>query len=738
MQNSQPATDEKIACLADQILTQTRERFHRHCIILSGSQPWCHSSVRAIIRHKQINHCLVVANSPLQINHIEQLEISAATQCLGHEFEHAIIDFHDGIDPNALGAISGTVSGGGLMILLFPPLSDLENFKDPEKQRMAIWPHRAQDVGTRFLQRMRNIILDSNYVSLIQENRPLPRNVAVENVTDMSGYLKNDICRTKDQQQVVEAIEHVAHGHRRRPLVITANRGRGKSAALGIAAARLLQQGTPRIIVTGPRLSATAMVFKHAQNLLQSAHSMPGNITLETGCLEFIAPDVLCGEKPPCSLLLIDEAAAIPATILQQLLQHYARIAFATTTYGYEGTGRGFAVKFQDTLNRTTPGWQALQMNTPIRWAPDDPVENFVFRCLCLEAAVVETKFTIDKDTINITKLDRDTLIGNESLLSAIFGLLVLAHYQTQPRDLRYLLDAIGLDIFIAKHNDNVIGTAVLEREGELSAVTAVEVYRNERRVMGHLLPQTLESFAGIQHASQARYARIVRIAVHPDCRRQGIGQRLLQAIDADASQQQVDIIGSTFGASSELLSFWQCAGYSPVHVGLKHNTSTGTNAITYLKPVSVQGGDIYQAAMYRFASRLTFQLGEAYQDLSCDIVAEIFKQIAGKTKLQLIKAEWDDITSFATASRGYEINALSIYKLIAYLFETGQIDNVCNIDEQCLLIKKVLQRQPWQTLIVDMNLKGRKEATRYLRQTLAKIINNSSFITKIQPSEIQ
>lgn len=733
MQESQSANDETIARVAGNILARIRKSFHRHCIILSGSQPWCHTSAREIVQHNQMNHILIVADTPVLINDSEQIALADATQFLGREFKHAIMDCHDGIDPNALGAISGTLSGGGLLILLLPSLTELTHFADPEKQRMAIWPHRAEDVSTRFLQRLKKIIFNTDNITRIEEHRAFPQAVKVANIADLSGYLENDTCRTRDQQQAVQAIEHVVHGHRRRPLVITANRGRGKSAALGIAAAGLLRQGVQRIIVTGPRLSATSMVFKHAQDLLQSAQHSPGSISVDTGCLEYLAPDVLCQEKPPCNLLLIDEAAAIPATMLQQLLQHYARIVFATTTYGYEGTGRGFAVKFQETLNRKTPGWQSITMDLPIRWAPDDPLEEFVFRCLCLDATVTDTTRSVDAGQVEIIKLDRDTLIDDEPLLSAIFGLLVLAHYQTQPRDLRYLLDAIGLDIFVATFNSGLIGTAVVEQEGELDAATATAVYCNERRVIGHLLPQTLESFTGIQHASQARYARIVRIAVHPQCRRQGVGQKLLQAIEAGAGDQQLDIIGSTFGASSDLLSFWQQAGFSPVHIGLKHNTSTGTHAITYVKSLSTRGQEICSTARKRFMSRLSFQLGEAYQNVGWDIVRDIYQHTARERKLQLTRDEWQDITSFANTLRGYEINAQPIYKLIVQLFESGDAVDICNINEQCLLITKVLQRQPWQALTAELNLSGKKDAIQYLRDTITKIINASSVTDNIK-----
>ncbi|MCI0507009.1 MAG: GNAT family N-acetyltransferase [Gammaproteobacteria bacterium] len=727
MENPKHATETNIALLVKNLLEKSRMRFHRHCVILAGAQPWCHASLKKIAEHNALNNLLAAATTPLDISNSRQINPSDAPHYLGHEYEHAVIDFFDGIDPNALGSLSGSISGGGLLILLMPPLETLQDFADPEQQRMAIWPYDAKNVGRRFLQRLKKIIANSGDVTLIQENQPLPDHSATADTADLKGYLQNDVCRTVDQKRAVDAIGHVVRGHRRRPLVITANRGRGKSAALGISAAKLLQQGVKRIIVTGPRLNAAGTVFKHARTLLNDALLASGSIVTSTGCLEYIAPDVLCRETPACNLLLIDEAAAVPVPILHRLLQRYSRIVFATTTYGYEGTGRGFTVKFQETLDRETPGWHALEMELPIRWAPDDPVERFVFQCLLLDATVAETGFAFDAHAITVTKLNRATLIEDENLLSAIFGLLVLAHYQTQPRDLRYLLDAIDLDIFVASCNGVLVGTALVELEGNLDKTIADAVHRNERRVMGHLLPQTLESFAGLRHASQVKYARIVRIAVHPGFRRQGIGHQLLQHIETDAHQRQVDIAGSSFGADSSLLSFWHSAAYFPAHLGLKHNAATGTHAISYIKALSDQGGKFVEAAVAKFNSRFSFMLAEAYQDLECDVAAKIYKTFTQGQNLQLSKDEWNDITSFATAGRGYEINSFPITKLISHLFEQGKIDRLCSFDEQCILMKKVLQRLSWQEIITTLGLKGKRDAIAKLRETLCKLINDES-----------
>ena len=724
--------DRQVTNTITALIKHAKRVFHRQCVVLSGDQDWCHVITDVIFKHHATESILLIGNLRTSLDNVVHAAPKDALRFLGHEFDHAVIDFHEGVDPNVLGAISGTVSGGGLLMLLLPALDDLPDFDDPEKQRMAIWPHQPQDVGRRFLQRLANIIRDASDITLIQQSPQLSINVPQLSERPLGKpYLEHEICRTADQKNVVDAIQHVATGHRRRPLVIIADRGRGKSAALGIASALLMKNGTTKIIITGPRLRATDAAFKHAQQLLEDADSDPGKLTWNHQTLEFVAPDVLCRYSPDCHLLLVDEAAAIPAPLLEQLLDRYARIVFATTTYGYEGTGRGFAVKFQDTLHERTPNWRLLEMNTPVRWAPQDPAEAFVFRSLCLDARVerIESPSTT---TVSFAKLDRDQLLHDEVLLSTIFGLLVLAHYQTQPRDLRYLMDAIGLDIYIVKNGGQLIGTAVVEWEGGLDAATANAVYRNERRVTGHLLPQTIESFVGISNASAARYCRIVRIAIHPDYRRKGIGSKLLQHIEDTISKQQVDIIGSNFGASEDLIRFWQNAGYLPAHVGLKRNASTGSNSVTYIKPLSNNGNTLSQTAVNKFVKQFPLQLAEPYHDLPCDIAQEIFVSFMENNKLQLTQQEWQDIGSFADSLRGYEINRLPIGKLVSHVLCHEKLKQLPGGVDNCLLIAKVLQQKSWQEIVEDFGFQGKQNAIEQLKNCIQLLIRHNSILDTI------
>ena len=186
--NSADIMNSKITRLIDRVLREASDCFHRRCIILSGSPAWCHGKVEEICTANSLVNLLLITNTKTDIRDSKIIAPTEALKFLGHEFEHAVIDFHDGIDPNIMGAISGTVCGGGLLVLLMPPLPMLEDFADPEKQRMTIWPYQEKDVGQRFLQRLHKIITQSDNVTLLQENENQPDQPNIESKTDLADY----------------------------------------------------------------------------------------------------------------------------------------------------------------------------------------------------------------------------------------------------------------------------------------------------------------------------------------------------------------------------------------------------------------------------------------------------------------------------------------------------------------------------------------------------------------------
>jgi tRNA(Met) cytidine acetyltransferase len=176
----------------------------------------------------------------------------------------------------------------------------------------------------------------------------------------------------------VQAI--IGLGRQQRVLVLSSDRGRGKSAAMGMAAAHLMQIRKQRIVLTGPRLDAVGAVLRHAAARLPEAETGARQLSLGEGSLRFLPPDRLVVMAPKADLLLVDEAATIPAPLLTRLLTRFRRVVFATTVHGYEGSGRGFQLRFRRVLDEKAPGWRLLRLREPIRYAADDPLESLGFR----------------------------------------------------------------------------------------------------------------------------------------------------------------------------------------------------------------------------------------------------------------------------------------------------------------------------------------------------------------------
>ena len=691
---------------------------HRRLYVLSGSATWCRTTADRLLAEKGYRQPLWVTTRPPE--HSPAIPAEKLLRRLGSELDALVFDTWTGFDPDAFGAAAGMIRGGGVMLLLTPALTEWPDHADPALQRFTTWPLDYRDIHSRFLQRLVQII---NATDLIQRIGPADALPELPSPPPPLLFEQDVICRTTDQQRAVDAICHVVHGHRRRPLVLTADRGRGKSSALGIAAARLLQQGANRILVTAPGLDAAAAIFQQADRLLPEADSSHGTVQWKDRQICFVAPDQLVRQPQAADLLLVDEAAAIPAPLLETLLRQHARIVFATTIHGYEGTGRGFSIRFRSTLDRLTPDWNALQLSRPIRWAEDDPLEQFTFRALLLNTspAANDTMVGINPEHCELVQLERDYLRDNESLLTELFGLLVLAHYRTRPGDLRNLLDGPALSIHALLYQGHIAATALVVEEGGLDAALANEVWLGRRRVHGHLLAQSLAVHAGFPEAAQQRYARIMRLAVHPAAQRRGLGTRLVTELIRRKADEGIDALGASFGATPELLDFWHRAGFHTVRPGLRREASSGCHALFMLHPLSPQGATLHQRLQNRLQEQLPTLLTDPLRDLAPEITWRLLQNLPPPTAT-LTRQEWRDILSFAFGRRGYQVCMTSIRKLVIAALSDQSLSTALDETDRELLIRCVLQNQAWKTLANRFLFQGRKQGSTALRRAVKRL----------------
>jgi len=716
-------TNGDIARLAFLLRRIAIARNHRLTLLIAGDADW--TAVTAGICLSQVpSEGAWLSDRPLNFDH---QRLAAGTKLLGSELDYLVYDAHSGFDPDAFGAALGALRGGGLLFLLTPPLEHWSSLVDPQAERIAVEPFDAEQVSGRFIARLCGVLTLAPGVTIIRQGDSVPHPPSEILLDTGTAILSEETaCRTPDQLDAVEAIVHTARGRAHRPLIITSDRGRGKTSALGIAAARLLLGGQRRILVTAPRRAAVEPLFRHAAWILPDALVQPNRIDQQGCCLLFLPPDGLIAGQEAADLLFVDEAAGIPAPLLESLLTTFPRLVFATTVHGYEGTGRGFEVRFRRTLQRLAPNHRSIRLSTPIRWAENDPLEALVSCALLLGASPapdVELAQVTPENCIH-EALDRDDLVRDEATLSELFGLLVLAHYQTRPLDLRHLLDGPNIQAHILGYGSMVAATALVAIEGGFAPDLAREVFDGRRRPRGHLLPQTLSAHAGLEEAPLLSYARIVRIAVHPAAMGRGLGRMLLQHILDQALADGLDIAGASFGATTDLLHFWDRCGFSPVHLGTSRNAASGAHAAVVVHPLSASGYALVKRARDRLSRHFPSLLAGPFRDLEPQIAAAMIAAGSmGKNAAAPGLVDWRELVSFAFAQRPFEAAIGPIDILLRHYFALALREGRVDEREASVLIRVVLQHGDWMDTAALVGATGRAQVIQLLRKAIRRLI---------------
>ncbi len=654
----------------------------------------------------------------------QQCSWKQAPKLLGQTIHGLILDVSNDIPADALGQVTGALKGGGLLVLICPK----------ERQYAEASP---------FLKRAMHLM--SDLIVWSPDTKAQPVHIGADNTQgfDTEDLAPHTIFANQDQQLTVEAIQRVHTGHRRRPLVLTADRGRGKSAALGIAAAQLMlaaEEGI-RIIATGPSLKAANTLFEHAQRLAPAeAHCKKGHITFSSNSgsgikkseLLFMAPDELAQNPQQAGLVLVDEAATLPAPLLTRLLKQQSRIVFASTIHGYEGTGRGFAIRFRKTLDTVTPKWRQFTLELPIRWSAEDPLESRLNNLLLLDAEPAssdelsrELNVPTDHSRYKYQCLTGQQLSQKPDLLRQLFGLLVHAHYQTSPDDLRQLLDRTDLTISLVTDSTTkgpvILATALVSHEGGFDKKLAEQIWLGKRRPKGHLLPQTLATHAGHKQAALLRFARVMRIAVHPDLQQQGLGKSLIKTLSETCKQAGFDCLGSSFGATEDLLAFWSTVQMTPVHMGSTRNNASGCHSVVVCHPLSPTGEVFYQQARTRFQKALPHHAAHSLKNLEADILLALMQYHADDKILQtaptlptLMSRETEVLHAFADGYLRSDTCLPELTTMAKHLLP--RFSHLLCKQERQLLVSLLLQCHNWTDVVQRCQYQGKKMAEQALR----------------------
>ncbi|WP_132058448.1 tRNA(Met) cytidine acetyltransferase TmcA [Halorussus amylolyticus] len=752
-----------VAGVATALRAEARRTNERRLLVLAGDREACYDAADRALDAAEIDReaTTLVGTGWLDC---ERVGPKRAGRLLGTTRECVVLDCHADFRPNAVGRIVGAVDGGGLFVLLMPSLDDFSDCRTDFDRTLAVPPADLEAVTGRFRRRFVGTLLDHPGIAVVDVDgetgtverdgltHPAPRlpDEPPEPPDDHAFPAKAyDACLTGDQMAVVRAFEALRDDDSPTAVVAEADRGRGKSSAAGIAAGALAAEGTD-VLVTAPEYRSAREVFVRAKALLESLgrtietdRDPPREIRLRgEGRVRFEKPTAAADLPGDPDAVFVDEAAALSVRLLERFLSA-RRVAFTTTVHGYEGAGRGFSVRFRDRLAETDHEVTETRLDEPIRYAPGDPVETWAFRALLLDARppVEQVVADADPDSVAYRALPPDDLLADETLLREAFGLLVLAHYRTEPDDLARLLDAPNLAVRALTHGNHVVAVALLAREGNLPADLREHMYEGGR-VRGNMLPDVLTSQLRDEAAGISQGMRVMRIATHHAVRSRGLGSHLLGDIRAEF-EDDLDWLGVGYGATPELLDFWRENGYRAIQLSTTRNDTSGEYSALMLDPLTESGADLRDRHARWFVSRFASMLADPLRDADPDVVRALLRSVEAPVSLELSAWDWRAVAASAygpgqynSAPRPFRRVALKYFVDCAAAAsensEAAAGESVpssrdstrLSTREERLLVRKVLQAHPWERVADELGFHSTGQCMRALGEAYQPLVD--------------
>lgn len=561
---------------------------------------------------------------------------SESHKILGNTFGMCVLQDFEALTPNLLARTIETVHGGGLIVILIHTMSSLKQlFSLTMDVHSRLRTEAHTNVVPRFNERFilslsdcpaaivaddeLNVLPISSHVrslsgqisstgpsvgrlatatSVGKSTEEAPELIelkdSLEDTPPIGPLVKK--AKTIDQAKALLRFEDaLSEKTLRTTVALTASRGRGKSAALGLAVAAAVAHDYSNIFVTSPSpenlntffaflfVGFDALEFQEHTDyeIIQSTDPGLNKAVIRVNIfkshrqtVQYISPNDAPRFLSQAELVVIDEAAAIPLPLVESMLGPYV-VFMSSTVTGYEGTGRSLSLKLIKKLREGGSGaglsstgrgnresdraatavashsgsgrvFHEVHMETPIRYAESDPVEAWMYDLLCLRAGGVRQTLTSGAPHPHECELyyvERDALFSrhraSETFLQRVIALFVSSHYKNSPNDLQMLSDAPAHGLFVLlaptrKDSDKLPDVLVAIQvclEGRISSKSSKTNLSRGQRASGDLIPWTISQQFQDMEFATLSGARVVRVATHPDLQGMGYGTRAMQLL---------------------------------------------------------------------------------------------------------------------------------------------------------------------------------------------------------------
>ena len=689
---------------------------------------------------------------------------------LGKTYSYLVLDLTRDLKPNDIGKLTGIVEGGGLVVFLTPSWEDWDIHLTIFKQNLTVpqFPEPRHVFITWFKSKLlehegvavydsdKNRVLKKFALDKEKYSEAASRDIVIPEETLFPRELY-ELALTNDQVRVVELMEWFYEKPKgKKVLVVTADRGRGKSCAVAIGSVGLIHllskvKPKPRVLVTAPSPGSVQSFFTMAATALDTLGYKydvvkKGGDVIELRSSRFSIEywEPLSVPKIKADLVVVDEASGIHVPMLYKIWEAHKRTVYATTIHGYEGAGRGFSVRFLRRV-KSDKSTEVLEyeMTEPIRYGRDDPVEVWSFKTLLLDAepAELDEQDLRDIEEKNLVYISYDPSYlfskSGEEELRQLFGIYVLAHYRNEPDDLGMLADAPHHLIRAVKTRSGKIVCAIqIAEEGPIPESMVDELLKGGR-IPGNIIPDRFLKHTRLREFGESKGWRIVRIATHPSVQGRGIGSWGLKKLIEEASIRGLDWVASGFGVNEELLKFWVKNGFKAVHISPDRNPVSGEYTILVVYPLNERTKKFVEVSEREFKAKLLLSLPINYRDME----PEVAKLLVDSTppilekldKSCLTPIQLDRLWVYCLGPMTFEAAADLMFKLANLYFSlpAGSRPQLTRLEE-FVLLTKALQGRSWEDL-EEILKKPAKDLHKVAHDIACKMFE---FLTGVRPED--
>ncbi|BAM39964.1 uncharacterized protein TOT_020000231 [Theileria orientalis strain Shintoku] len=443
----------------------------------------------------------------LRTTDIKYVYYRDSQKVLGQTFSVLVLQDFEALTPNVLCRTIETVEGGGMICILLrtmESLEDLYNITMDAHSKLCSYKH--DKVEPRFVRRFVLSLSSSKNTMVVDDelnilpickggltevdkrdprkklNKLISKLTSEEYAHENYYVLKklSSLAVTYSQLKALIALLNVIlEGVDRKIVTLLSDRGRGKSATIGLFLSSALHLDFRNILIVAPNVENVATLFEFLQKGLKSlgveehvgytlvrteGYASYLKLNRRNSGVKFMrSTDIKNADEFvkmfSWDILIIEEAASIPMPIVDTLCSK-GIVIISSTTGGYEGTGRSISLKlvqkFKKTLSESMLSEVVLKQ--PIRYAKNDPIEAWLNKLLCLNTSKDEEVDAVKGDIqvpqkCKFLLVNRNLLFSHhpytENFLKKLTYTLSSSHYRNSPDDLLLLSDAPAHKIMV-------------------------------------------------------------------------------------------------------------------------------------------------------------------------------------------------------------------------------------------------------------------------------------------------